>query len=69
VCVRGERRTPIATPQPHRRRRPSLSLFQLTNVDEAAVVLEPLQGAAFGSLLLVLLGDLGGLAAHLAGTG
>ena len=37
--------------------------------DEAAVVLDPLVGAAAGLLLLVLLGDLGRLAAHLPGTG
>ena len=36
--------------------------------DEAAVVLDPLVGAAAGLLLLVLLGHLGGLPAHLPGT-
>lgn len=40
-----------------------------TDVDEAADVLEPLEGAALGLLLLVLLLDLGGLATHLTGTG
>lgn len=46
---------------------PSPSLL-LTNVDESAVVLDALHGTARGLLLLLLLGDLGGLAAHLAGT-
>ena len=40
----------------------------LTNVDESAVVLDTLHGTARGLLLLLLLGDLGSLAAHLAST-
>lgn len=40
-----------------------------TNIHEAAGVLEALHGAARRQLLLVLLVDLGGLAAHLTGTG
>ena len=44
-------------------------LQRLTNIDEAAVVLITLRGAAGGLLGLLLLGDLGGLAAHLTGTG
>lgn len=41
----------------------------LTDVDEAAVVLHALAGAARGLLLLLLRRHLGRLAAHLAGTG
>lgn len=40
-----------------------------TNVHKAAVVLDALHGTAFRLLLLLLLGDLGGLAPHLTGTG
>lgn len=38
---------------------------QLTDVDESPVVEDPLLGAPLGRLLLLLLGDLGGLAADL----
>lgn len=41
---------------------------ETTGGDETAVVLHALVGAATGLLLLVLLGDLWGLAPHLTGT-
>lgn len=42
---------------------------KLTNVDEAAVVLEALERTSNGLLLLLRLGDLGGLTTNLTGTG
>jgi hypothetical protein len=56
------RARPPAAPPPPALPRPR------TDVHEAAVVLQALAGAASGLLLLVLLGDLRGLAPHLAGT-
>lgn len=46
---------------------PPLAHTLLTDVDEAAVVLDALHGAARGLLLLLLGRHLGCLAAHLAG--
>ena len=42
--------------------------FALTNVEESAGILDTLHGTARRLLLLLLLGDLGGLSAHLTGT-
>lgn len=44
-------------------------IHRLTNVHEAAVVLDALVGAADGVGLLLGLGNLGGLTTHLTGTG
>ena len=46
---------------------PQYVLPKLTNIDESPVVLEPLEGAALGHLLLLCLCHLGRLRAHLAG--
>ena len=40
---------------------------ELTNIDEAAVVFQALEGATCRLLGLILRGDLGGLATHLTG--
>ena len=44
------------------------AVFQRTNIDEAAVVLQALSGTAGLLLRLLHLGDLRGLTAHLTGT-
>lgn len=64
-CPAGERSPSSCSASPAPRRHSTTR----TDVHEATDVLQPLHGAALGQLLLVLLGDLGGLATHLTGTG
>lgn len=59
----------VQTPTPHAKHAILPRLQIRTNVNETAVVLDALHGTACGLLLLLLLGDLGGLATHLTGTG